>query len=199
MAERLVIKIGGSLLAEPGAMGRVAEWLAATTRPDQTRLLLAGGGAAVDGLRRIDAANPLSAEATHWGAIALMDANAALLADWIPSARLTERIPVSDGDWALRSGRWLREQEPSADGERLRIGWRTTSDAIAARIAACWDARLIFLKHTLREAYASLDEAAADGVVDPETPRLAAGLRSVTLLGAVSSGLLSPTPPRLRG
>jgi aspartokinase-like uncharacterized kinase len=189
MSDRIVIKIGGSLLAEPGAMKRVADWLAVTAKPHQTRLLIAGGGETVEAIRRIDAANPLSPAASHWAAIAVMDANAPLLADLLPNFEFQDQIPTTAGDRILRCGGLLREVEPHAPGERLRVGWETTSDAIAARIAVLWDARLVLLKHSLLATYASLEEAAAAGVIDPETPRIAASLESVQILGVVKAGL----------
>lgn len=194
MNDRVVIKVGGSLLAEPGAMRRIADWLAVTARPGNTRILIPGGGAAVDALRRIDAANPLSPAAGHWAAIAVMDAGALLLADWLPNFEVGDQIPAGAGDWILRCGRLLREEEPHAGGQRLRVGWQTTSDAIAARVAVLGEARLVLLKHTLKKTYASLPEAAADGVVDPETPRIAASLASTRLLGVMSPGLSDASP-----
>jgi aspartokinase-like uncharacterized kinase len=189
MSDRVVIKIGGSLLAEPGAMKRVADWLAMTATPHETRLLIAGGGETVEAIRCIDAANPLSPAAAHWAAIAVMDANALLLADWLPNFEFQNQIPATAGDWILRCGGLLREVEPHATGECLRVGWETTSDAIAARIAVLWDARLVLLKHSLLATYDSLDDAAKAGVIDPETPRIAASLGSVQLLGVVQPGL----------
>lgn len=194
MSDRVIIKVGGSLLAEPGAMKRVAEWLAVTAKPSQTRLLIAGGGEAVEAIRHIDAASPLSPAAAHWAAIAVMDANALLLADRLLNFEIQDQLPSAAGDWILRCGGLLHEVEPHAPGERLRIGWETTSDAIAARIAVLWNARLVLLKHSLLATYGSLDETAKAGVVDPETPRIAASLVSVELLGVVQPGL--ETAPR---
>ena len=191
MNDRVVIKIGGSLLAEARAIDRVGEWLAATAKPRQTRVLIAGGGEAVDAIRRIDAANPLSPEAAHWAAIAVMDANAILVSGSLPNLRyrVIDQIPPSEGDWMLLCSGLLRNVEPHIAGERLRVGWETTSDAIAARIAVLWDARLVLLKHSLLATYTSLEEAAAAGVIDPETPRIADSLKSVELLGVVQPGL----------
>jgi aspartokinase-like uncharacterized kinase len=163
-----------------------------TARPGQTRVLICGGGGAVDALRRIDAANPVSAEAAHWAAIAMMDAGALLLSDWLPNFEVRDRVPTEPGDWILQCGRLLREDEPYASGERLAIGWQTTSDAIAARIAVLTEADLLLLKHTLKRTYDSLPEAVAEGVIDAETPRVAASLASARLLGVISPCLPHP-------
>jgi len=191
MSDRVVIKIGGSLLAEPGAIKHIADWLAVTARPGQTRILIAGGGEAVEAIRRIDAASPVSPAAAHWAAIAVMDANALLLADLLgaPNLEVQSQLPTTAGDWILQCGDLLRKIERHAAGERLSIGWQTTSDAIAARIAVLFDARLVLLKHSLGKAYESLREAAAAGVIDAETPRIAASLASVRFLGVIQPGL----------
>lgn len=189
MTRTLVIKIGGSLLSAPAAMSNVCRWLEQTRRDDERRLLIPGGGEAVDALRRIDRANPLSAAAAHWSAIAIMDAHALLLADWFPGGCVVDRVPEGPGDWVFRCAGWLRSQEPALPGERLTIGWETTSDAIAARMAASVGATAVFVKHSLARDYSTLDEASAAGVVDPETPRVSRGAAGFRFVGAVFPGL----------
>lgn len=189
MTDTVVVKVGGSLLGEPGAMAEVARWLDATRCEGQRRVLVAGGGAAVEALREVDRANPLVAAASHWAAIEIMDAHAGLLADWFPGTAPVDEIPSLPGDYALRPGRWLREVEPLVPGERLAMGWQTTSDAIAARVAAALGSPLVLLKHTMVKAYDSLAAAAADGLVDPEAPRIGKALREVRVLGAIWPGL----------
>ena len=184
-----VIKIGGSLHAEPGAMESVRDWLNTTRSPATTRLLLCGGGPVVEGLRRVDEANPLSAEAAHWAAVRMMDANTRLLADWLPGTEVVESLAlVGPGDRGFVCHGWLREAEPNRHGERLRTGWQTTSDSIAARIAAVAGARLTLLKHSLEATYGSPAEAAAAGVVDAEFARHAAGVKDLRLVGVIRPG-----------
>lgn len=186
MSERHVIKIGGSLLGTPGAMQRVAAWLEQERRPQEKQLLIAGGGRPVEGLRGIDRANPLPAEAAHWAAIRLMDENTRLLPAWIPGVTLAgspaEALAEATGPGALLVEKWLRHVEPGLPGERLVVGWQTTSDAIAARLATCLEARLTILKHGEAVVYDDLHAAASAGVVDSETPRLAAGCPWVRLI-----------------
>lgn len=184
-----VIKIGGSLLAEPGAMRLVRDWLEATRQEDATRLLLAGGGPVVEGLRVIDAANQLSQEASHWAAIRLMDANTRLLGEWFPGTQVFESLELmTPGDNAFLCHNWLLNKEPQAQGERLAVGWSITSDSIAARIATVLDARLTVLKHTVKTTYRSPVEAASAGVVDREFPRHMADGARFRLIGVVSPG-----------
>lgn len=194
MKQPIVIKVGGSLLTEPGTMGRVAEWLAATKEPDQTRLLVAGGGAAVKALRTIDAANPLPDAVSHAAAIEIMDASTRLLASWFPEVTTTDSIAeieknLPGKEWAFCCSEWLRQTEPTLPGERLATGWQTTSDAIAGRLAMAFGARLVLLKHTLERGYDTLDEAAGDGVVDSQVARITMRLNSIELIGVVHPGL----------
>jgi aspartokinase-like uncharacterized kinase len=189
MTDTIVIKVGGSLLGEPGAMEEVGRWLDATRCAGLRRVLVAGGGAAVEALRDVDRANPLGVVASHWAAIEIMDAHAGLLADWFPGTVVVDDLALPPGDYALRPGRWLREVEPLVSGERLATGWQTTSDAIAARVAVAFGAPLVLLKHTMVKAYDSLAAAAADGLVDPEAPRIGNALREVRVLGAIWPGL----------
>lgn len=186
MSHREVIKIGGSLLASPGAMAAVARWLRAERRAGSTRWVLAGGGPVVDGLRAIDRANPIDPAESHWAAVRMMDASTGLLSGWLAGLEGVEKaIECSShtpGDYAIQVLEWLRDCEPKLPGERLTIGWQTTSDAIAARLAACLDADLTLLKYGSIKTYADLAEAAADGVVDPETPRVAPPLQRVRVV-----------------
>ncbi|QDT68075.1 hypothetical protein MalM25_09870 [Planctomycetes bacterium MalM25] len=185
-----VIKVGGSLFAEPNAMRLVADWLVVTRRADTVRLLVAGGGPSVDALRVIDAANPLSTVASHWAAVQIMDANTRLLTEWLPGVDLTDSLrDLRPGDSAWQVRDWLRETEPTQPGEPLRPGWQTTSDSIAARLASVTGARLTLLKHSLTKAYATPEAAAAAGVVDPELPRHTEGVPGFRLCGAISPGL----------
>lgn len=184
-----VIKVGGSLLAEPGAMGRVADWIVATRQEGVARLLVAGGGPVVEGLRTIDAANPLPTEASHWAAVRMMDANTRLLADWLPGVELAESLTgPGRGDVACVVHDWLRGEEPRRSGERLTVGWQTTSDAIAARLAMVLGARLTLLKHTIEPTCGSPAAAAESGIVDPELLRIADELSGCRLIGVIHPG-----------
>lgn len=174
-----VIKIGGSLLSEPGSMERIAEWLASTSCPNECRVFLAGGGATVEGLRTVDAANPLPAERSHWAAIALMDLNAQLLAEWLPQLTFTTELPSGPGDWSLAAGAWMLAEEPELPGERLEVGWQTTSDSISARIAEVMGANLLVVKHSLEGTYATTKAAAEAGLIDPRMPVHAANLGAI--------------------
>ena len=74
---------------------------------------------------------------------------------------------------------FCRDREPPLP----RVGWQTTSDAIAIHLAA-WSgaARCVILKSCEVDCYHDLADAAAAGVVDPETPRLATDYPRVSLV-----------------
>lgn len=186
MSDRHVIKIGGSLLGTTGAIRGVSAWLDQHRESGESRLLIAGGGATVEGLREFDRANPLPDTAAHWAAIQLMDANTGLLPAWLAEVQLadspSEAVARGAGCHAVLVSHWLRKVEPTLPGERLTAGWQTTSDAITARVAACLDARLTLLKHGDAMIYDDLSAAVAAGLIDHETPRVASRTQEVRLI-----------------
>lgn len=193
-----VIKIGGSLLTQPNAMEAVHAWLQAEqlATPDLARVLLVGGGAVVEGLRAIDAANPLPTSASHWAAIEMMDTLGRASAIWLPEAAVIEewaklRCEIqAPGLFLFLPHGFLRfGGEANAPGTRLPVGWQVTSDSIAARIAELLDARLTLLKsaplpENLEKFPAAHDWLAlgAAGWVDGFFGELAANLREIRLI-----------------
>lgn len=145
-ASLTVIKIGGGLSGQPGALARTGVRIA---RAAATRALivLPGGGPFADAVRAFDAADPLSPSAAHWMAILGMDQFAHVLTDRIPGARLVEdragmqaahaagAVPV------LAPARWLRA------ADELPHDWAVTSDSLAAYLATLLGAdELILVK-----------------------------------------------------
>lgn len=191
MSGTTVIKVGGSLFRRPGLAESLAAWRRDTDALDgaDRRVWIAGGGDAVEALRQIDAVNPCPAEATHFAAIAMMDANARLLSAWLGDAPTTECFDElhdeRQADRVFAPGRFLRDGEPSLAGEPLPIGWEATSDAIAARLAGRLGADLVLLKSAPPGSWSALPPAdawraaAAEGYVDPAFPAFAAGLPRV--------------------
>jgi aspartokinase-like uncharacterized kinase len=184
----IVVKLGGSVLAQPHAITRFVEWL---HTPDASagvasRLVIVGGGLVVEGLRAIDAANGLASEACHWTAIDAMNVNARLVAG-ATGLRLTERLPRPEerADRVLAPGRVLRVEEPAWEGARLPVSWEVTSDSIAARIAGRIGAALVLIKSCAPPASAADGDwrlAASEGFVDSFFPRVATTpVRAATL------------------
>lgn len=174
--DRVVIKVGGSLLAKPRLPVALQNWLEKDplVKDKLQRIFLVGGGEGADAIRAIDAANPLPPEVAHWAAIDVMDQNARLLASWRETATLTKSFSrlqkAIQGDWIFAPSRFLSEEEPSLPGIRLPVGWEVTSDSIAARLATLLGASLVLLKSSPPPAsFREKDwkKAAERGYVDP--------------------------------
>lgn len=172
--QRLVLKIGGSLLSRSDWPRLVTALVAAAPQPDLT--LVVGGGTVVDGLRRIDAAAPQPADVMHALAIEAMRVTARLVAAAID-------LPLSA---APSSGRqtcvldvpvWVAAEPRGRD---LPAGWHVTSDAIAASVAVAISADLLLAKSTAPPPFTTgagaLEAVAAAGWVDDYFPTIAAGL-----------------------
>jgi aspartokinase-like uncharacterized kinase len=191
MTERVVVKIGGSLLR--GTHDELAhtfralrDWLDGL--PQQTQLLLAGGGAPVDELRQQCSLKKIDEEASHWKAIRLMDLNTDFLANRL-------QVPVLDGFRALTGtarrcvtvSSFLRQDDVQPD--HLPHSWDVTSDSIAAQIALRCGADLILLKSCPLPAASTQyhwPSLASAGIVDAHFPYMAAKLRSITLANIAS-------------
>jgi hypothetical protein len=176
--QRLVLKIGGSLLSRSDWPRLLAALVAAV--PPAPLTLVIGGGAVVDGLRRIDAAAPQPPAVMHALAIEAMRVTARLVATALG-------LPLSTsptGDRAavvLDAPAWLGADPRGRD---LPPGWHVTSDSIAATVAARMSASLLLAK-TLppprRPGPDSGDLAAlaAAAWVDDHFPVAAAGLSAI--------------------
>lgn len=141
-----VIKIGGGLVAVPGALDRVCQVVQAAAC-DYRILVVPGGGPFAEAVRQFDRSFGLSPEAAHWMAILAMDQYAHVLSQRMPGALLIEEPgavfePLKPGCVAvLAPSRWMRSADP------LPHSWEVSSDSIAAVIAGALDAaRLILIK-----------------------------------------------------
>ena len=135
----LVLKVGGSLLSRPDWPMLLASLIAA--RGYKACCLVVGGGAVVDGLRSLDQILPQSPQLMHDLAIDAMRLTARLVAVAVDVSMVAE--PPDDGVAVLDVPAWL------AVGSRataLPVGWRVTSDAIAATVAVDWGSRLLLAK-----------------------------------------------------
>ena len=138
---QVVVKVGGSLLAHDGALGRLLELLDGAS----ATLIVPGGGPFADAVRDAYARGDVDDEAAHWMAVLAMDQYAELLTRRLPRAvRVTTS---SQARAALASGRvpvlapsgWLREADP------LPHSWSVTSDSIAAWVAGQAGASVLVL------------------------------------------------------
>jgi len=191
-----VIKLGGSLLSQPGWPQGIAELLRAIA--DQSSkapggsaaiepvhsppLLVVGGGSVVDGLRQIDAASPQPAALMHALAIEMMGITARLVAanTGLP---LVAAWPNSKarGACLLDVPQWLAENQRLST---LPVGWEVTSDSIAACVAAAYGGELLLVKSAPPPSFPSsqnqLEELAAAGWVDSYFATAAAGLPAIS-------------------
>lgn len=141
-----MVKVGGGLLAAPGALAHVGDTLARVAR-GRPVVVVPGGGPFADAVRDFERRFGLSADAGHWMALLAMDQYAHVLAERIPDAELAEDAGgigavLGRGRTAvLAPYRWLR------NADVLPHGWEATSDSVAAFVAGALDAsRLLLVK-----------------------------------------------------
>ncbi len=170
-----VVKVGGSLFDLPDLGMRLRRWLA--QREPARRVLIAGGGPFVETLREVSDLHRLDPVDAHWLAIDLMSVTASLLHKLLPEAPLVRNVSELNEHPAavFDAATWLRDSEPHAPGPQLAVGWQSTSDAIAGRLAAALRAdRLALLKSAAPHPNDRYDLAglAHEGVVDSELTRV---------------------------
>ncbi len=167
LAPTAIVKLGGSLLDLPDLAQRLdqlrPEW---GLRP----LLVVGGGAAADLVRAWDQLHGLGEERAHWLALDSLALTARLLAALWPAACVAQR--------ANYEATWEAERVPLAIArewfETLLAeqalaplhSWHTTTDTIAAWIAAITKAESLWLLKSV-PCPASIAEAMQLGLVDP--------------------------------
>lgn len=153
----VVVKVGGGLLAVPGALEATAAAVAELAHRCRV-VVVPGGGPLADAVRRLDRSAGLSDDAAHWMAILAMDQYAHLLAERIERAVLVEEpggireAHAAGRPAVLAPYRWMR----SADV--LPHSWDATSDSVAAFVAGALDARhLVLVKPAEGEPAALVD------------------------------------------
>ena len=177
----IVVKVGGSLYDHP-RLGPGLRAFLGSLAPSPV-LLVPGGGAFADAVRKLDAVHGLGEERSHWIALRAMSVAAEFLTRLLTNRG--ERPGLSrpsggrsqDGrDKPGRShGQVFDAFRFAAEDDTLPHSWAVTSDSIAARAAVVYRAeRLILLKSVDIPPGTPWVEAAANGWVDPHFPKLAA-------------------------
>ncbi len=158
MTAPVVIKVGGSLAAEPATLRMVAARLA-TLAAETPILIVPGGGPFADTVREVDDQYSLPASSAHWMAILGMDQYAHLLAALIPGGAVVNdqggiaAVRQSGGVPVLAPSQWL------AAADEVPHSWDVTSDSLAAYLATLLGAeRLVLVKSV---------EADGEELVDP--------------------------------
>jgi probable H4MPT-linked C1 transfer pathway protein len=129
-----VVKLGGSLLADPLQWHAALTTLAASSASHRI-VVVPGGGPFADAVREVDHRYQLQDDAAHWMAIAGMDQHAEMIAQLgDPFVRVTDIVGIANAHRQRRVAvlapvEWMRDTDP------LPHTWEITSDSIAAWVA----------------------------------------------------------------
>lgn len=180
MNERLVLKVGGSLLAQSESPELLRRFLERNFEGKQVNLLI-GGGKVVDMLRSFDANHYATAETIHWCCVDLLHLTYEFVSDWLPSASPIEsRKAFLNHQTNDAPGVYLiapRSFYTREDGDVLPLDWNTTSDSIAAFLAKKLSIhRLVVLKSCDIPNAITIDQAASLGIVDANFRATSTGL-----------------------
>ncbi len=178
-----LFKLGGSLLEMPDLAARLEGVL--RQRAPTVPLIVVGGGAAADLVRRWDEIHDLTSDQSHWLAVTSLKLNDALVRELLPQCesvatmeelakvRNSGRLPLLDTEAFLRAD--------EASGDALPHNWNVTSDSIAARAAICFQAdELVLIKSVPLPEMADVAAAEGSGLVDPHFRQLASQISNVS-------------------
>ncbi len=177
-----VVKIGGSLLDCADLTQRLRRWRDAQS--PALNVLVAGGGAFADAIRRADETHRLGDQPAHILAISSLSLTARLLAYLLPEARLAGRlqeipaaVEMGLGDpiiLDLGACWWDADSQPALAA--LPASWEVTSDSLAAAAARALQAAELVLLKSASPPTTELTALAAAGYVDKYFPQAAVGL-----------------------
>jgi len=172
--EPVVIKLGGSLLSDPhdGRLQRWCERLAGEAAG--SAVIVPGGGAYADSVRDAQTHWRFSDDAAHRMALRAMDQCGLMLCDLFPTLVACDDIDaLADHCAAGRTPVWLpsRLLDLSTDIPR---DWTVTSDSIAVWLAARIGSPGVLLVKSCALPEGDLAALAAQGIVDPHLPQIAA-------------------------
>lgn len=156
-------------------------------------LIIPGGGAAADEIRRLDLLASLAPERSHRAAIHAMSLNAVVLARTLanPFSVVTSRSEAFSA-WELARipilcpAAFLNKEETGLRSDsspelsvskRLPASWDITSDSIAAWISHRWPATQLVLAKSADEPDSEILKWARCGAVDPAFEELSRGLQ----------------------
>ena len=181
-----VLKCGGSLFTLPGLARRLADFFELEPHQAYNWVVLGGGGPFVDAVRTLDSCHTLGEERAHHLAMRALDTSAHALCSVAPNLPMGVADSPEDFQalWQLRKipvfspRKWLDQEDLTA--ARLPHSWQTTSDSIAAHLAARLHAKsLVLAKRAPLPLDATVEQAARLGLVDETFPGVARPLASI--------------------
>jgi aspartokinase-like uncharacterized kinase len=184
-----VIKLGGSLLTMSNLKQKFQKWW--RENPHPLTLIIVGGGPAVDAVRQVHLANPLSDEFAHWVCIDLLQHTARIAHQILGNVDLIETMDdlqqsFSDSNVnsttpiiaVVQVSTCFNREYPNMG---LPESWDVTSDSLAAALSKMVAAEeLVVMKSCDAPNDGSDLESLADlGFVDPFFPGLAEDIDQV--------------------
>ncbi|MES2182601.1 MAG: uridylate kinase [Pseudomonadota bacterium] len=180
-----VVKIGGSLLAEP----ELARWLEIFVKlSDGKVVIVPGGGLFADTVREAQQLSNVSDAVAHHLALLAMDQFGLLLAGMNPAlATASSELEIAERGWQHRGIVWLPSKMILAD-DNIPKNWQVTSDSLSAWLANKLGAeQLILVKSKSLMAYQKmltipLQTLVQDELVDSHFVEFATGQKYRTWL-----------------
>lgn len=180
-----VVKIGGSLLAEP----ELARWLEIFVKlSDGKVVIVPGGGLFADTVREAQQLSNVSDAVAHHLALLAMDQFGLLMAGMNPAlATASSELEIAERGWQHRGIIWLPSKMILAD-DNIPKNWQVTSDSLSAWLANKLGAeQLILVKSKSLKAYQKmltipLQTLVQDELVDRHFVEFAAGQKYRTWL-----------------
>jgi 5-(aminomethyl)-3-furanmethanol phosphate kinase len=181
MSDRVVVKLGGSLLVQSETPAKLRHWLADQFSDAQVNLIV-GGGRMIDSLRELDLIHAFDEVAMHWRCVRALRLTSELASEWLPNAhRVTTCAEFNRHRNSNETGVFLIAVDTfysPDDGDRLPQSWSTTSDSIAALLAN----KLLIDKLWLLKSCAVADDLSVEqairlGIVDEAFGKLSESLQ----------------------
>ncbi len=191
----VVVKVGGSLLEWHALPDRLTRFLDVRRNQGDKLLLIAGGGAAANWIRKLDRVHKIGESRAHELAVRSLDLTAYALQILLPETDVIQFPEEFTSVWKsnripILAPRIILIDKDQNSPDPLPKSWDNTTDSIAATIATILHAgTLILLKSTSVDAKTTREQAANLGVVDPLFPRASQGLQMVTVVNLRDTGM----------
>ena len=180
----VVVKVGGSLLSRPSLRPRLLEFLDSPRFSIRRPVLIVGGGAAADAVRKWDRVHLLGERTSHVLALRALELTSrfveALATDrFVVVETIPECLEPPSGKIPIMALRRFLEELDANDDDPLEHAWSVTSDSIAARLARALRRRIDSSENRRDSLQPCAEPAARLGLVDEAFPRRARNRRSL--------------------